>query len=252
MSEWISASRRKHVDALTLTLPSLTRITAGLKAIRRHAAPVLFYSGVAVLGYAAFQYGTMLLEQRHLLALWRAQQRTSSTARQRDPVAVHETGLTRISIPSIDLSAIVVEGTDLLSLLMGPGHLSGTSLPGDPGNSVISAHRDTFFRNITDLVPGDHILVEREGRAFTYEVEGFRVVKPTDISVVAPTDDNRLTLVTCDPAYYPGPAPQRLVVISKLLPAAPAPVTNAPGMNQPHVHIENATIQNAGPHSKAQ
>lgn len=238
---------------MTLTLFSLTRVTSGLKAIRRHVAPVLLYSGVAVLGYAAFQYGTMLLEQRHLQALWRAQQKTSSAAKQRSQVALHETGLTRISIPSIDLSAIVVEGTDLLSLLMGPGHLSGTALPGDPGNSVVSAHRDTFFRNITDLVPGDHILVEREGHAFTYEVEGFKLVKPSDISVVAPTDDNRLTLITCDPAYYPGPAPQRLVVISKLLSSPSAPsVANAQELDRPHAYVENATIQNAREHNKAQ
>ena len=94
--------------------------------------------------------------------------------------------------------------------------MTGTAEPGEPGNAVVSAHRDTFFRNITDLTPGDHILIERDGRIFTYAVEGFKIVKPNDLSVTAPTSDNRLTLITCDPAYYPGPAPQRLVVISKL------------------------------------
>jgi hypothetical protein len=74
------------------------------------------------------------------------------------------------------------------------------------------------------LTPGAAILIERGGRTFTYAVEQIKIVKPNDLSVAAPTGDNRLTLITCDPAYYPGPAPQRLVVISKLTStAAPSP-----------------------------
>jgi sortase A len=186
-----------------------------LKAIRRSLAPLLLFSGVAVLGYAGFQYGVMLYQQRHLQALWRQQQRIRPVSSQHS--AAEFGVLTRISIPSIGFSAVIVEGTDLYSLLIGPGHLTGTAQPGAPGNAVVSAHRDTFFRHIMKLSPGDHILIERDGRSFTYAVEGFRIVKPDDISVTAPTHDNRLTLITCDPAYYPGPAPQRLVVISKLV-----------------------------------
>ena len=76
--------------------------------------------------------------------------------------------------------------------------------------------------SITNLNPGDRILIERDGRIFTYAVEGLKIVKANDLSVAAPTGDNRLTLITCDPAYYPGPAPQRLVVISKLVSQLPA------------------------------
>jgi LPXTG-site transpeptidase (sortase) family protein len=200
-----------------LSVHSPTRDGSSSGGIRRHLAPLLLFSGVAVLGYVGFQYGAMLFEQRHLQALWREQQRTNRSVAPRSLVVRHESSLTRISIPSIQLSAVIVEGTDSFSLLLGPGHLIGTAQPGDPGNSVVSAHRDTFFRKIVNLRQGDHILVERDGRTFTYVVEGFSIVKPGDISVAAPTRDNRLTLITCDPAYYAGPAPQRLVVTSKLL-----------------------------------
>lgn len=177
----------------------------------------------------------MLYEQSHLQSLWRQQQRVNHGGDYRPTL---ESGvLTRISIPSIDLSAVVVEGTDLASLMVGPGHLVGTAEPGAPGNAVISAHRDTFFRHIMKLSPGDRIIIERDGRSFTYAVEGFKIVKPDDISVKAPTDDNRLTLITCDPAYYPGPAPQRLVVVSKLV-SAEAASTSMAESKQPQSQLQ--------------
>lgn len=166
----------------------------------------------------------MIYEQRQLQARWQGQQRVQRAEELHPRAALRESSLARISIPSIQLSAVIVEGTDPASLLMGPGHLTGTAEPGEAGNAVVSAHRDTFFRNITELTPGAAILIERGGRIFTYVVEGIKIVKPNDLSVAAPTSDNRLTLITCDPAYYPGPAPQRLVVTSKLMSAAaPSP-----------------------------
>ena len=57
---------------------------------------------------------------------------------------------------------------------------------------------------------------------FTYEVINKRIVEPDDTSVLAPSKDAKLTLITCYPIYYIGPAPKRLVVISKLVEPAPA------------------------------
>jgi len=127
------------------------------------------------------------------------------------------TTLTRLTIPSIKLDAVVVEGVNHKDLLMGPGHIPDTAEPGQLGNSVISAHRDTFFRHIHELKPGDSILVQRAGRQFRYEVTGKKVIQPDDLSVIKPTSDAQLTLLTCFPTYYIGPAPQRLVVLSKLV-----------------------------------
>lgn len=223
------------------------RANPGSRVVTRYLAPLLLFSGIAVLGYAGFQYGAMLYEQRELQALWRQQQRVEHGVERR--AAMEYGGLTRISIPSIEFSAVVVEGTDLYSLMIGPGHLTGTAQPGESGNAVVSAHRDTFFRHIRKLQPGDHILIEREGRSFTYAVEGFRIVKPNDLSVTAPTNDNRLTLITCDPAYYPGPAPQRLVVVSKLV-SAEAASSSVAVCDQPQsvkqAALDKATASGAG------
>src|SRR5262249_13937678 len=85
------------------------------------------------------------------------------------------------------------------------------------GNAVITAHRDTFFRHIFELEKGDEINIQRDGQVYRYEVTGKKVVAPTDLSVIRPTPDAQLTLITCYPTYYIGPAPERLVVFSKLV-----------------------------------
>jgi LPXTG-site transpeptidase (sortase) family protein len=90
-------------------------------------------------------------------------------------------------------------------------------VPGEAGNVVITGHRDTFFRHIHELQKGDTVVVQRDGKTFRYEVTGKKIVEPTDVSVLQPTNDSRMTLITCYPFNYIGPAPKRLVVFSKLV-----------------------------------
>ena len=187
--------------------------------LRRHASTLLIILGAILLVYVGVQYGQMYWSQRKLQQEW-AQQQQSQMAQRTGKVegaALNDDGLTRLSIPRIDFAAVVVEGVGHRELLLGPGHLKDTPAPGEPGNSVISGHRDTFFRHIYELEKGDEILVQRKGRTFHYEVTGKHVVQPTDMSVLNPSKDARLTLITCYPTYYIGPAPERLVVTSKLV-----------------------------------
>lgn len=193
-----------------------------LKAnLRRWWPTALLLVGAVLLVYVTFEYGSMYVRQRQLSAEWEKQNAPSSAAppKAQDP----REQMTRLSIPSIDLDAIVVEGTTTRQLAIAPGHLTDTALPGENGNSVISAHRDTFFRHIYELNKGDKIVVRRGGKSFQYLVEKKFIVKPSDVSVLRPTTDARLTLVTCYPTYYVGPAPERLVVVAKL--AGPADAT---------------------------
>jgi sortase A len=185
--------------------------------LMRRLPLALMIVGLILLAYVGSQYGQMYFEQRSLERQWLAQQQEQMTHSGPTANQIVQQGLTRISIPKIDLSAIVVEGTDHRALKLGPGHLAGSSYAGGEGNSVITAHRDTFFRHIVELKKGDRIMVQRDGRTFTYEVAGQKIVKPDDLSVIQPTTDNRLTLITCYPTYYIGPAPARLIVTSKLV-----------------------------------
>jgi sortase A len=160
----------------------------------------------------------MYWSQRQLQKQWAEQQVNHKGTTQNAGAAAVDDGLTRLTIPKIDLAAVVVEGTGRKQLLLGPGHMESTPAPGENGNSVISAHRDTFFRHVYELQKGDEVLVQRNGKTFKYVVLSKRIVQPTDYSVVDPSKDSRLTLITCYPTYYIGPAPERLVVVSKLVP----------------------------------
>jgi sortase A len=105
-----------------------------------------------------------------------------------------------------------VRGTNYEDLLVAPGLLDGTPLPGGNGNTVIAGHRDTFFRHVSDLNPGAEIVLQSGGRSFDYRVTSRRIVKPTETSVLDSDGHAEVTLVTCYPTYWIGPAPDRLIV----------------------------------------
>jgi sortase A len=124
----------------------------------------------------------------------------------------------RLEIPRLSLSAVVFEGADPDVLERGAGHLSGSALPGDRGNTVVAAHRDTFFRSLRGIRVGDVIRIHRPHRDSAYVVQSARVVEPDDVDVLKPTPEPALTLITCYPFRFIGPAPERFVVRATLAP----------------------------------
>ena len=92
------------------------------------------------------------------------------------------------------------------------GHLPDTALPGEPGNIVLAGHRDTFFLPLKRVRAGDAITLRTRGGDFEYLVESTAVVRPTDLTVIQTTDRSTLTLTTCFPFSYVGPAPDRFIV----------------------------------------
>ncbi len=184
--------------------------------LRRVLSSALLVAGVALLIYVGLQYGSMYRGQQRLARKWQEQQQAMPAPETSKSVAASDL-LTRLTIPKIDLDSVVVEGTTRHDLLLGPGHMEDTAVPGDDGNAVITGHRDTFFRHIYELNKGDSVLVQRGGKTYKYEVTGKKVIEPDDLSVVRPSKEARLTLITCYPTYYIGPAPKRLVVFTKMV-----------------------------------
>ncbi len=182
---------------------------------RRALSLCLMAVGFVLLAYVGVQYWGMYRSQQKLEAQWERQAASANVPGV--PRINADDLLTRVVIPKIDLDSIVVEGVSRKMLSEGPGHIKGTAAPGEPGNAVISAHRDTFFRHIYELNKGDEILVKRGGKIFHYQVTGKKIVMPDDVAVLKQTTDPQLTLITCYPTYYIGPAPKRLVVFSKLV-----------------------------------
>jgi sortase A len=125
--------------------------------------------------------------------------------------------MARLSIDRLNSQWVVMEGADRAALKRGPGHLPDTALPGRVGNCVIAGHRDTQFRVLQDVEIGEEISVETRGRTFLYRVTDRRVVAPTDTSSLDRTARPTLTLVTCYPFYYVGPAPKRFIVRAELV-----------------------------------
>ena len=118
----------------------------------------------------------------------------------------------KIDIARVGLSAIIAEGTDGRTLRRAVGHVPSTPLPGDEGNVVLAGHRDSFFRGLRSVDEGDRIVVTTPDERLEYEVISIEVVGAQDTDVLWPTKEKSLTLITCYPFHYLGPAPDRYVV----------------------------------------
>jgi sortase A len=183
------------------------------------AQRALFACAILLLGYCGFALVDAWIFQRRasgdLDRLLRARA-ASESAPQAAPAsapAIAADGLIgRIEIPRLLVSAVVVEGVDKTALRRAVGHIPGTALPGEPGNVGLAGHRDTFFRPLKDLRIKDRIRFSTLSGELNYEVESLKVVAPEDVGVLASSGENVLTLVTCYPFYFVGPAPKRWIV----------------------------------------
>ena len=117
--------------------------------------------------------------------------------------------------PDHHYRTIVVNSASGTSLAFGPGHLDGTSDPGQQGNIVILGHRETHFSLLQHLTPGDPIhLITSTGNLLHYRVSETAIINKNDTIVMNRTDESMLTLITCYPfqAFLPGD--RRFVVIA--------------------------------------
>lgn len=122
-----------------------------------------------------------------------------------------------LSMPSIGVEKVVVEGTGSAELKEGPGRYHDGPLPGQPGNAIIVGHRVTYgapFHDLDQLDPGDSIEAVTPQGIFTYRVVASEVVRPGDPDILEQGDENILTLVTSHPEYQ---ADSRYVVRAELV-----------------------------------
>jgi len=129
----------------------------------------------------------------------------------------NEPPLAILSISSLDLKVPVYNGTDEVNLNRGAGRIKGTARIDSPGNLGVAGHRDGFFRGLKDIQLGDSIdMLTHQGNS-EFVVSSITIVDPSDVSVLAPTDDSTITLVTCYPFYFVGHAPKRYIVKGELV-----------------------------------
>jgi sortase A len=210
-----------------------------MRRVVRGTGKTLIASGALILLFVAYQlWGTGLHEARaqdNLEDKFAARATLPTTVPPADGAATAPPttapplvgdAIARIVIPKANVDKIIVEGVGVENLKEAPGHYPGTPMPGEPGNAAIAGHRTTYgapFYDLDNLAAGDPITVTTAVGEFRYEVMELLVVSPDAAEVLDPTDDNRLTLTTCNPRYS---AAERLIVSAKLVttPVAPAPL----------------------------
>jgi sortase A len=141
----------------------------------------------------------------------------ASQAEAEPAVAAGTRVLGRLEIPRLDLSVVVAEGIDRRTLRRAAGHVPGTAAPGGPGNAAIAGHRDGVFRPLEGAARDDLVVFETPAGRFRYRVKSVAVVPPGATHLLAPTAEPTLTLITCYPFTFLGPAPDRFVVRAERL-----------------------------------
>jgi sortase A len=185
-------------------------------------------AGVVALGYAGYVVADarayQAIQQSKFESASQTQRQNQGQSEVRQPV-IEGNAIGEVKIARLGLNVIFVQGDSPRILRRAVGHMSKTALPGEPGNVVLTAHRDSFFRPLRNIRQGDAITILTLGAEYEYQVDWTEVVLPSDVRVLEPSGENTLTLVTCFPFYYVGPAPKRFIVRAHQigpLPAHPA------------------------------
>ncbi len=182
----------------------------------RWAQRFFLWLGTAALIYVAGTVAYAGVYQRY--QSWKFEQMVVSTVATRqvpvDPVVDLREGevVGRLEAPRIGLSLMVFQGVGEGILTVGAGHVPGTPLPGADGNIAIAAHRDTFFRKLEGIRPGDAIHLATVLQTYEFIVGSTEIVDPDDVQVMESHGRSELTLITCYPFYFVGAAPQRFIV----------------------------------------
>jgi sortase A len=190
--------------------------------MRRWLSKALLLAGSAILVWCASVWASTALFEKYEYWRWNTRYPEASRALA---APVNETRLVVanvkpkphdviawLDVPRLHISTAVLEGDDDLSLGLGAGHIPGTPMPGALGNVGIAAHRDSFFRPLGGIERQDHIRLRTPEGDWEYTVESTRIVRPSNVSVLANSGQPELTLITCYPFRYVGAAPLRFVV----------------------------------------
>jgi sortase A len=176
---------------------------------------LLAVAGAAAFGGGAYIHAKAELAQWLLHAAWSESRETGAPVKPWPWADTHP--VVRLVAPAQDADVLVLAGASGRTLAFGPGHLDGSALPGDAGNAVITAHRDTHFRFLRTINPGDELVVERaDGGMRHFRIRGAYVTDYRELRIPRDTPVPTLTLVTCYPfdAVSPG-GPLRYVVVAE-------------------------------------
>ncbi|MGD8567587.1 MAG: class GN sortase [Gammaproteobacteria bacterium] len=165
-------------------------------------------------GQGVYIYAKAQLAQYLMLSAW---EKSRQTGRPVKPWPWADTWpVARLRVPSMNVDLIVLAGDTGRTLAFGPGYRLGTVRPGETGNSVISAHRDTHFHFLKRLRIGDELFIENQrGEKKRFVVNNTHIIDARSARIVTDYEQPMITLVTCFPfdSITTG-GPLRFVVIA--------------------------------------
>jgi sortase A len=200
----------------TFTLPQLGPVRLSRRSLLNLLSALCLGTSVVLFGQSAWIFGKAQLAQ---VLLERA---FSQSIASGVPVKAWSWADTwpvaRIKIQRIQASAFVLHGGSGEALAFGPALLNETSRIGERGAAVISAHRDTHFAFLKDVVAGDRISITRDdGLVFTYRVTGTSIVDWNKSGIDRHASGFNLVLSTCYPFGAITPGPLRYLVHAELV-----------------------------------
>ena len=173
--------------------------------------------GLALLGNAASIHAKALLGQFLIRDAWQKTLELGGRAAHQGikPWSWADTWpVARLQVPALNVDQIVLAGDSGQALAFGPGHHSGSALPGGPGLTIISGHRDTHFQFVLDLQAGDSfILQSSQGAVFHYQVTDVQIIDIRKTDVIYSYNLHKVVLVTCwSESNYTSSTPYRYLV----------------------------------------
>jgi len=184
-------------------------LTLGVTALAV-AGALLFGEGLAI--HAKAWVAQALLDRA-----WQHEQATGEVAPPWPWADTH--AIARLRAPAQRADLLVLAGASGRTLAFGPGHLDGSALPGEAGNAIVTAHRDTHFRFLRAVATGEEVTVERRDRSVhRFRIETAYVADQRTLHLPRDSDVPTLTLVTCYPfdAVVAG-GPLRYVVVARAM-----------------------------------
>jgi sortase A len=192
-----------------------------MKSALRLLLVAILLPGICLCGRALYLHAKAELAGVLIRKAWA---KTIATGKTEAPWSWADTHpIARLEIPSIGYDEIVLEGATPRTLAFGPARLRSSAKPGEEGNMVIAGHRTSWFEPLRDIRAGASIRVEwfdateRRVRQRSYVVRQLRITRPRDVSLLSPTPDTALTLITCYPFGSSPRSPQRFVVRAEAL-----------------------------------
>ncbi len=122
----------------------------------------------------------------------------------------------RLRVPGHGVDLIVLAGVSGRTLAFAPGHAPASAVPGEPGTAIVTGHRDTHFRFLEHVKPGDEVLLEVPGRPPSrFRVRQVSVVDSRTAVIASAAPSAGLVLLTCYPFHALAPGgPLRYAVVA--------------------------------------